>query len=63
VFRWSDDCLSCLSNLPHSLEEHNQALEQARIEREYQREEMRRLIDDDGTEDECFSPEQSEALK
>lgn len=29
---WSDDCLSCLCNLPHSVEKHNQAVEQAQAE-------------------------------
>ncbi len=31
---WSDDCLSCLCNLPHPLEEHMQAVERAHAEHE-----------------------------
>jgi hypothetical protein len=31
---WSDDCLSCLCNLPHPLEEHLQAVERAHAELE-----------------------------
>jgi len=29
---WSDDCLSCLCNLPHSLDAHHKAVERARAE-------------------------------
>ena len=29
---WSDDCLSCLCNLPHSMEEHMRQVERASAE-------------------------------
>jgi hypothetical protein len=38
---WSDDCLSCLCNLPHTMEAHMQAVEQAHAELQAEREELR----------------------
>jgi len=29
---WSDDCLSCLCNLPHTMQDHLQAVERAYVE-------------------------------
>lgn len=39
---WSDDCLACLCNMPHTLEEHNKAVELAAYELRMQREAMKR---------------------
>jgi hypothetical protein len=41
MIMWSDDCLSCLCNFPHTLKKHMQALEQAHVELQAEREELR----------------------
>ncbi len=38
---WSDDCLSCLCNFPHTVEKHNQELEKAESSRQEQMADMR----------------------
>jgi hypothetical protein len=38
---WSDDCLSCLCNLPHSMEKHMQAVNAAISESRQHREDLR----------------------
>jgi hypothetical protein len=38
---WSDDCLSCLCNLPHSEEKHMQEVNKAMSETQEQREAVR----------------------
>ena len=63
VIIWSGDCLSCLCNLPHSPEEHNQNVEQASAERQQELAEMRWLIGNEDEESASPDPEQTEALK
>lgn len=45
---WSDDCLSCLCNLPHTFEEHQRAVEQAREELQAQFQWLERDMPDKG---------------
>lgn len=45
---WSDDCLSCLCNLPHTYEEHQQAVEKARAALQNEIGERQALIRADG---------------
>lgn len=52
---WSDDCFSCLCNLPHSQKEHEQAVEQAAYELQQELEWLKRLnqsFDDEDFHDE-----------
>lgn len=52
---WSDDCLSCLAGLPHSMEKHLQALSTAQLELRQQMED-RRAANRDLFEDETETP-------
>ena len=47
---WSDDCLNCLCNFPHSLKEHAQAVEQARKALQQELQDMECDVMSDGDE-------------
>ncbi len=54
---WSDDCLSCLCNLPHPLEEHLKAVERARAALQSQIQERERDVAGEWEQDEERSEE------
>lgn len=61
---WSDDCLHCLCNLPHSMEAHTQSIEKASEERRGEIQEMERdtpsegEVGDEGEQEEQLTPDE-----
>ena len=49
---WSDDCLSCLCNFPHTLEAHLRAVERARAALQFEMQERERDLAGEWEQDE-----------